>query len=38
VLVDGHQLTELMIDFGVGVSDVETLVLKKLDEDFFDEG
>ncbi len=37
VLVDGGQLAQLMIDFGVGVSDVETIRLKRLDEDYFAE-
>jgi restriction system protein len=37
VLIDGHQLAELMIDYGVGVSDVETIKLKRLDEDYFSE-
>jgi restriction system protein len=37
VLIDGAQLAELMIDFGVGVSDVETIRLKRLDEDYFAE-
>jgi restriction system protein len=37
VLIDGAQLADLMIEFGVGVSDVETIKLKKLDEDYFDE-
>jgi restriction system protein len=35
VLIDGRQLSELMIEFGIGVSDVETIRLKKLDEDYF---
>jgi restriction system protein len=37
VLIDGVQLAEFMIEFGVGVSDVETIRLKRLDEDFFGE-
>ena len=37
VLVDGPQLAQLMIDYGVGVSDVETIRLKRLDDDFFTE-
>jgi restriction system protein len=37
VLVSGAQLAELMIDFNVGVGEGETLKLKKLDEDYFDE-
>jgi restriction system protein len=35
VLMDGEQLAQLMIDFNVGVSEVETLRLKRLDEDYF---
>ncbi len=37
VLVDGQQLAQLMIDHGVGVSDIETIRLKRLDEDYFAE-
>ena len=35
VLIDGVQLAGFMIEFGVGVSDVETIRLKRLDEDYF---
>ena len=37
VLIDGAQLAQLMIDYGVGVSEVETVRLKRLDEDYFTE-
>jgi restriction system protein len=37
VLIDGKQLADLMIEFGVGVSDVETIRLKRVDEDYFGE-
>lgn len=37
VLVDGVHLAQLMIEYGVGVSDVETIWLKRLDEDYFTE-
>jgi restriction system protein len=37
VLIDGTQLADLMIEFGVGVSDVETIRLRKVDEDYFAE-
>jgi restriction system protein len=37
VLVDGVQLADFMTEFGVGVSDVETIKLKRLDEDYFGE-
>jgi restriction system protein len=36
-LVDGPQLAELMIDYGVGVSEVQALRIMKLDEDWFGE-
>jgi restriction system protein len=35
VLVDGEQLAQLMIDFGIGVTEIGTYVVKKLDSDFF---
>jgi restriction system protein len=35
VLIDGTHLADLMIEFGVGVSDVETIRLKRVDEDYF---
>jgi restriction system protein len=37
VLVDGAQLAELMIDYGVGVSEVQTIRIMRLDEDWFGE-
>jgi restriction system protein len=37
VLIDGVQLADFMIEFGVGVSDVETIKIKRLDEDYFAE-
>jgi restriction system protein len=37
VLIDGVQLADFMIEFGVGVSDVETIEIKRLDEDYFGE-
>jgi restriction system protein len=37
ILIDGVQLAEYMIEFGVGVSDVETVKIKRLDEDYFGE-
>lgn len=36
VLIDGHQLTRLMIRFDIGCRVEETIHIKKLDEDFFD--
>lgn len=35
VLIDGERLAGLMIDFGVGVSDVATYAVKRLDADYF---
>lgn len=35
VLIDGAELTSLMIDYGVGVTTVDTYAIKRLDEDFF---
>ena len=37
VLLDGRRLTELMIDFGVGVSTLATYDVKRVDSDYFDE-
>ena len=37
VLIDGEQLWNLLIDFGVGVSTVATYELKKVDTDYFNE-
>lgn len=37
ILIDGDRLTELMIDHGVGVSTVQTLELKRIDQDYFTE-
>jgi len=38
VLIDGEQLTNLMIDNDVGVSTVSHYPVKKIDTDYFDEG
>jgi restriction system protein len=38
VLIDGEQLTQLMIDHDVGVSAVSLYPVKKIDTDYFDEG
>lgn len=38
VLVDGAQLTRLMIRYGVGCRVEETLTIKKVDEEFFEPG
>jgi restriction system protein len=37
VLIDGEQLAQLMIDFGVGVAERATYVVKRIDEDYFTE-
>jgi restriction system protein len=37
VLIDGEQLTNLMIDHGVGVADVAVYSVRRVDEDYFDE-
>ncbi len=37
VLVDGHQLTRLMIEYGLGVSVQSTYIIKKVDSDYFDD-
>lgn len=37
VLLDGKTLAELMIEHGVGVRTIQTVTLKRLDEDFFTE-
>jgi len=37
VLVDGKELAELMIDHGIGVTEVATYSVKKVDSDYFEE-
>lgn len=37
VLIDGEQLAQLMMDHNVGVSPVETYVVKRIDSDYFEE-
>jgi restriction system protein len=37
VLIDGHQLASLLIDFNIGVSSVNTYEVKRVDTDFFSE-
>ena len=36
VLIDGQQLAQLMIEYGVGVTPVQTYVVKKIDGDYFE--
>jgi restriction system protein len=37
VLIDGSQLADLMIEDGIGVPEVSSYVLKRLDGDYFEE-
>lgn len=37
ILIDGAQLAELMFDYGVGVSTVNSYVVKRIDSDFFED-
>jgi restriction system protein len=37
VLIDGKQLSALMIDFDVGVSAAASYVVKRIDSDYFKE-
>lgn len=37
VLIDGKKLSELMIDFGVGVNDMACYVIKRVDTDYFED-
>jgi restriction system protein len=37
ILIDGQELTDLMIEHGVGVRGYRTIAFKRLDEDFFGE-
>ena len=37
ILIDGSQLAELMFDYGVGVSTESTYLVKRIDNDFFDD-
>jgi restriction system protein len=36
VLIEANRLGELMVSYGCGVRDAETIVIKEIDEDFFD--
>jgi restriction system protein len=37
VLIDGRELAELMIDYGVGVSTGRVFEVKRIDYDYFEE-
>ena len=36
VLIDGERLANYMIDFGIGVTDVVTLHIRRIDQDYFE--
>lgn len=38
VLLDGAQLADLMIDHGIGMSDVATYTVRRVDSDYFEDG
>jgi len=38
ILIDGPTLAGLLVEHNIGVQDHESYVLKRLDEDFFEEG
>ena len=35
VLVNGQRMSELMLKYGIGVSNKQTFVIQRMDEDFF---
>ena len=37
ILIDGLALSGLMVRYNIGVQDQQTYVIKRVDEDFFDE-
>jgi restriction system protein len=37
ILVDGNELSEYMIDYGLGVSTIQTFEIKRIDSDYFEE-
>jgi len=37
ILLDGLTLSGLMVRYNIGVQDQQTCVIKRVDEDFFDE-
>jgi restriction endonuclease Mrr len=37
ILINGQRLVELMIEYGVGVSTVRTIALKRVDSDYFED-
>jgi restriction system protein len=36
VLIDGEQLAELMLDYGIGVTDITTYRIQRVDSDYFE--
>jgi restriction system protein len=38
VLIDGNALVGLLFDYGIGVSEIKSYRLKRVDSDFFDDG
>ena len=38
ILIDGGELTRLMVQYGVGVRVERTVQIKRIDLDYFDEG
>ena len=36
VLIDGTELTELMVEYGVGVKEIKKYTLKEIDKDYFE--
>jgi restriction system protein len=37
ILIDGDRLTDLMFEYGLGVSTLNTYAVKRVDNDYFDE-
>lgn len=37
ILIDGERLVELMYEFGVGVDNKRQIVVKRINNDFFEE-
>lgn len=37
VLIDGVQLAQLMIDYGIGVAEVANYTVKRVDLDYFED-
>ncbi len=37
ILIDGEQLSQLMIDHGIGVAEVAFYTIKRVDSDYFEE-